>query len=188
MTHLTSNCCKAEVSYLGVNKYMCKGCTHVCTPIESPEEIIDATPTNTPADYANLPATECKGTCEEEKGGWEERFEILSVDVHCEDCQDKIKSFLRSELATALQSQRTEMLKAVEEVEKLVEQIRETDLAIRKADKTPKYEYSRNRCNANRDGEFPEGGARWAMPYELSSGLLRNAESTLTAVRESLSA
>lgn len=118
------------------------------TPIESPEEKCCAKCLDCP-DYPNsgghggychnkgcschkdtcLEGAECKAPCEEEKGGWEERFEdkflnvltwikisnpneiISGVDIN--HLPNELKSFLRSELATAKQSDREEIAEEI---------------------------------------------------------------------------
>lgn len=74
--------------------------------------------------------------------------------------------------------------KQAEEIsEAVLKKVKETDLAIRKADKTPKYEYERVNRNKNNDGEYPDGGGRWAMPWELSKDLVAQIEEDLLAIK-----
>lgn len=59
--------------------------------------------------------------------------------------------------------------------------IEEHEKSVRLSDKTPKYEYSTNKCDANNAGKFCEGaGERWMMPRELAEQLTRRVKNLLS--------
>lgn len=111
--------------------------------------------------------------CAEDKEWDKEREEDIRKEAYArgkKDAEDTRAEWDRRRLDILEMTREEARSKMAREV---MEKIEEHALAVKKSDKTPKYEYSRKLCDANRDGEFPDGvGQRWAMPRELADNLV----------------